>query len=106
MGVREHYKGMLDGMADPMMLVGLAEVTIQNFQIPTASMMSTVKSTASRYKSCPSGGGTYFPFTDSATIATFDGRIKNQYETCLVAMNEYVSDFVDKRSGTKKTSTW
>ena len=102
MGVREHYKGMSDGMADPMLLVGLAEITIPNYQMPTASMMSTIKSTVSRYKSCQSGGGTYFPFVDTATIASFDRRIKNQYTDSLSAMNEYVADFIDVQSGTKK----
>lgn len=102
MGVREHYKGMSDGMADPMLLVGLAEITIPNYQIPTASMMPTIKSTASRYKSCQSGGGTYFPFVDTAIVASFDQRIKTQYTTGLSAMNEYVADFIDVQSGTKK----
>ncbi len=102
MGVREHYKGMSDGMADPMLLVGLAEITIPNYQMPTASMMQTIKSTTSRYKSCQSGSGTYFPFTDTATVASFDQRIKTQYTTSLSAMNDYVADFIDVQSGTKK----
>lgn len=34
-------------------------------------MLATVKSATSRYKSCQANGGTYFPFSDGAVIASF-----------------------------------
>ena len=52
MGVREHYKGMSDGMADSILLMALAEIAIPDYRVPDASMMTTVKSATSRYKSC------------------------------------------------------
>lgn len=102
MGVREHYKGMSDGMADPILLMALAEIAIPDYRVPDASMMSTVKSTTSRYKSCQANGGTYFPFSDGAVIASFDSRIKNEYGRCLAAMRSYVADYIDVCGDTKK----
>ena len=102
MGVREHYKGMSDGMADPILLMALAEIAIPDYRVPDASMMTTVKSATSRYKSCQANGGTYFPFTDVAVVASFDGRVKNDYSRCLSAMNSYVEDYIDVCGETKK----
>lgn len=102
MGVREHYKGMSDGMADPILLMALAEIAIPDYSVPNASMMTTVKSATSRYKSCQANGGTYFPFTDVAVVASFDERVKNDYSRCLSAMNAYVEDYIDVFGETKK----
>lgn len=102
MGVREHYKGMSDGMADPILLMALAEIAIPDYSVPNASMMTTVKSATSRYKSCQANGGTYFPFTDVAVVASFDERVKNGYSRCLSAMNSYVEDYIDVFGETKK----
>lgn len=102
MGVREHYKGMSDGMADPILLMALAEIAIPDYRVPDASMMTTVKSATSRYKSCQANGGTYFPFTDVAVVASFDKRVKNDYSRCLAAMNSYVEDYIDICGKTKK----
>ena len=71
MGVRERYKGMSDGMADPIILMALAEIAIPDYRVPAASMMTTGKRATSRYKSCQANGGTYFPFTDVAGVARF-----------------------------------
>ena len=65
-------------------------------------MLATVKSTTSRYKSCQANGGTYFPFSDGAVIASFDERIKTDYSRCLAAMNSYVADYIDVCGDTKK----
>lgn len=102
MGVREHYKGISDGMADPILLMALTEIAIPDYRTPDASMMSTVKSATSRYKSCQANGGTYFPFSDGAVIASFDQRIKTDYKHCLAAMNSYVEDYIDVLGETKK----
>ena len=102
MGVREHYKGMSDGMADPILLMALAEIAIPDYRVPEASMMATVKSATSRYKSCQANGGTYFPFTDVAVVASFDERVKNDYIRCLAAMNSFVEDYIDVCGETKK----
>lgn len=102
MGVREHYKGMSDGMADPILLMALAEIAIPDYRVPDASMMATVKSATSRYKSCQANGGTYFPFADVAVVASFDDRVKNNYSRCLAAMNAYVVDYIDVCGETKK----
>lgn len=37
--VREHYKGESEGLDDPTRPVGLAKITIDGFQEPTASML-------------------------------------------------------------------
>ena len=102
MGVREHYKGMSDGMADPILLMALAEIAMPDYRTPDASMLATVKSATSRYKSCQANGGTYFPFSDGAVIASFDERIKTDYSRCLAAMNSYVADYIDVCGDTKK----
>lgn len=102
MGVREHYKGMSDGMADPMLLMDLVEIAKPDYQFPNYSMMGTVKSATSRYKSCQANGGTYLPVSDDAVIASFDERVKNEYSRCLAAMNSYVDDYIDVRGKTKK----
>lgn len=102
MGVREHYKGMSDGMADPILLMALAEIAMPDYRTPEASMLATVKSATSRYKSCQANGGTYFPFSDGAVIASFDERIKTDYSRCLAAMNSYVADYIDVCGDTKK----
>lgn len=93
---------MSDGMADPILLMALAEIAIPDYRVPDASMMSTVKSATSRYKSCQANGGTYFPFSDGAVIASFDSRIKNEYGRCLAAMKSYVADYIDVCGDTKK----
>ena len=102
MGVREHYKGISDGMADPILLMALAEIAMPDYRTPEASMLATVKSATSRYKSCQANGGTYFPFSDGAVIASFDERIKTDYCRCLAAMNSYVADYIDVCGDTKK----
>lgn len=102
MGVREHYKGMSDGMADPMLLMDLVEIAKPDYQFPNQSMMGTVKSATSRYKSCQANGGTYLPVSDDAVIASFDARVKNEYGRCLAAMNSYVEDYIDVGGDTKK----
>ena len=102
MGVREHYKGMSDGMADPILLMDLVEIAKPDYQFPNQSMMGTVKSATSRYKSCQANGGTYLPFSDDAVIASFDARVKSEYNRCLSAMNSYVDDYIDVGGDTKK----
>lgn len=102
MGIREHYKGMSDGMADPILLMALAEIAIPDYRVPDVSMLGTVKSATSRYKSCQANGGTYFPFSDGAVIASFDERIKTAYGRCLAAMSFYVDDYMDVCGDTKK----
>lgn len=102
MGVREHYQGMSDEMADPILLMALAEITIPDYRTPETSMLATVKSATSRYKSCQANGGTYFPFSDGAVIASFDERIKGDYNSCLAAMNSYVADYIAVCGDTKK----
>ena len=102
MGVREHYKGMSDGMADPILLMDLVEIAKPDYQFPDHSMMGTVKSATSRYKSCQANGGTYLPVSDDAVIASFDARVKSEYGRCLSAMNSYVEDYIDVGGDTKK----
>lgn len=102
MGVREHYRGMSDGMADPMLLMDLVEIAKPDYQFPDQSMMGTVKSATSRYKSCQANGGTYLPVSDDAVIASFNARVKNEYGRCLAAMNSYVDDYIDVGGDTKK----
>lgn len=89
-------------MADPILLMALAEIAIPDYRVPDASMMTTVKSVTSRYKSCQANGGTYFPFTDVAVVASFDERVKNDYSRCLAAMNSYVEDYIDVCGEAKK----
>ena len=36
MGVREHYKGISDGMADPILLMALTEIAIPDYRTPDA----------------------------------------------------------------------
>lgn len=102
MGVREHYKGMSDGMADPILLMDLVEIAKPDYRFPNNTMMGTVKSATSRYKSCQANGGTYLPVSDDAVIASFDNRVKNEYSRCLAAMNSYVNDYIDVGGDTKK----
>ncbi len=102
MGVRDHYMGDKDGLSDPEVLLGLAKVMVPDFKTPDASMMPTVKTATSKYKSCIAGCGTYFPFEDAATIATFNNRVKTQYSSCLSAMCSFVSTFIDAGTSTKK----
>lgn len=102
MGVREHYKGMSDGMADPILLMDLVEIAKPDYKFPNSTIMGTVKSATSRYKSCQANGGTYLPVSDDAVIASFDERIKNEYSRCLAAMNSYVDDYIDVGGDTKK----
>jgi len=102
MGVREHYKGMSDGMADPILMMDLVEIAKPDYQFPNQSMMGTVKSATSRYKSCQGNGGTYLPVSDDAVVASFDARMKNEYGRCLAAMNSYVEDYIDVGGDTKK----
>lgn len=89
-------------MADPILLMALAEIAMPDYRTPEASMLATVKSATSRYKSCQANGGTYFPFSDGAVIASFDERIKTDYSCCLTAMNSYVADYIDVCGDTKK----
>lgn len=89
-------------MADPILLMALAEIAMPDYRTPAASMLATVKSATSRYKSCQANGGTYFPFSDGAVIASFDERIKTDYSRCLTAMNSYVADYIDVCGDTKK----
>lgn len=89
-------------MADPILLMALAEIAIPDYRVPDSSMLATVKSATSRYKSCQANGGTYFPFSDGAVIASFDERIKTDYSRCLAAMNSYVADYIDVCGDTKK----
>lgn len=102
MGVRDHYLGKSDGLSDPSVLFGLAKVVATDWQEPLASAEKTVKGNTSRYKACKAAAGTYFPFEDSGAVASFDERIKNNYESCLAAMNLFADTFLEMGMQTKK----
>lgn len=101
-GVREHYMGTADGLSEPKMLVALAKVMTPDMQDPLESMMKTIKGNVFDYKTCKNAGGTYLPFGDAVARTAFDKRVKNDYETALTAMTEFVDGFIDIDSSTKK----
>lgn len=101
-GVREHYMGTADGLSEPKMLVALAKVMTPDMQEPLESMMKTIKGNVFDFKTCKNAGGTYFPFDDAVARTAFNNRVKNEYETVLVAMTEFIDGFIDVDSSTKK----
>lgn len=101
-GVREHYMGTADGLSEPKMLVALAKVMTPDIQEPLESMMKTIKGNVFDFKTCKNTGGTYFPFGDAVTKTAFDNRVKNEYETVIAAMTEFIDGFIDVDSSTKK----
>lgn len=102
MGVRDHYLGKSDGLSDPSVLLGLAKVVAADWQDPLASAEKTIKGNTSRYKACKAAAGTYFPFEDSGAVASFDDQVKNNYESCLTAMNVFADTFLEMGTQTKK----
>ena len=102
MGVRKHYMGESDGLSDPSMLIALIKVMIPDYIAPTTSMMGTFKGNTSDFKTCKISSSAYLPFKDSATLNTFDYRIKTDYRLALAEMSDFVATFIDAGTSTKK----
>lgn len=101
-GVREHYRGESDGLSDPEMLVALMKVVIPDYSEPTSTTKATFKGNTSDYKSCKISKGVYLPFGDSAVVSAFDNRVKSEYLRARIAMSDFVADFIDSGTSTKK----
>ncbi len=100
--VREHYIGESDGMSDPDVLIGLIKVIISDYPEPTSSNMGTFKGNTSEYKSCKISGSTYLPFNDTAALKAFDSRIRSDYHCALKEMSDFIAEFIDAGTSTKK----
>ena len=101
-GVREHYLGQSDGLSEPSVLLALAKIVAPNWKDPPSSAEKTISGNTSRYKSCKTGAGAYFPFEDISAITSFDERIKKNYIHSLSAMNSFVDSFLEIGTQTKK----
>ena len=90
-GVREHYRGESDGLTDPDVLIGLIMVIQPDYQRPKKKMSTKVND----FKSCNLSTGEYLPFGKTAEIEEFDNRVRNEYQTVLAAMSEFVDSYLE-----------
>ncbi len=102
MGVREHYKGLSDGLSEPNTLIALIKVINRDYRVPTLSMLRTFKGNTSEFKSCKISSSAYLPFGETAEVSAFDDRVKTEYRRALAAMSGFVAGFIDAGTSTKK----
>lgn len=98
MSAREHYKGESDGLTDPDVLIGLIEVINPDYQRPNKSIRTKVND----YKSCKQSKGEYLPFGNTAEVTEFDNRVKCDYLSELLAMTQFVQNFLEIGSSGKR----
>lgn len=92
MNAREHYDGDSDGLSDPEVLVGLIRVINPTYTDPGKEKLKTI---VNNYKRCETSTSTYFPFGDDQVISAFDKTIRNNYQTVLNGMIDFVNNFLD-----------
>lgn len=92
MNAREHYDGDSDGLSDPEVLVGLIRVINPTYTDPGKEKLKTI---VNNYKRCETSTSTYFPFGDDQVISAFDKTIRNNYQTALNGMIDFVNNFLD-----------
>lgn len=97
-----HYAGKKDGLTEYETLIALARVAIADIPIPTQTEIKTIQGNASEFKKCENAGGGYFPFGNRTTIVTFDKRVKNEYAKALLAMDEFIYNYIDVLGEAKK----
>lgn len=91
-GSRERSKGESDCLKDSDVLIGLIRIVNSNYQI---SKISTIKTMTNSYKSCTHSKGDYLPFDDDLIVNEFDRRVKTEYESVLLNMNDFIETFLD-----------
>ena len=98
----EFYKGVISGLSEPEALMGLAKVLIPDISKPMKTEEKSLKDNTRDFKACIRNGGTFFRLGDAAVLKTFDDRVKQQYKVPLKAMVDFVEEFLDVRTSTKK----
>ena len=96
---RQHYKGEMDGLSDPEVLIGLIKVINPDYQEPKEGAL---KGKTNDFKSCKTSTGQYLPFGETLEIEAFDERIRNEYQDALGAMTEFVALFLEIGTKVKK----
>ena len=96
---REHYRGERDGLSDPEVLVGLIRVINPDYKAPE---LNIIKSKTNEYKSCSTSTGKYFPFGNTAEMSEFARRIQTNYSSALEAMTEFVYEFLEIDTASKR----
>ena len=96
---REHYRGERDGLSDPEVLVGLIRVINPDYNAPE---LNIIKSKTNEYKSCSTSTGKYFPFGNTAEMSEFARRIQTNYSSALEAMTEFVYEFLEIDTASKR----
>lgn len=89
---RGHIDNERDGLSNPEVLSGLIRVINPDFKRPTKDTFGT---NTSEYMKCKISRGTYFPFDEPATINAFDQRVKNDYQSALILMSDFVDSFIE-----------
>ncbi len=92
---RANFLGETDGLSEPEVLFGLAQVVVPDINEPTISMKNTVKGDTSNFKLCKAAGGNTFMLSERPAKKAFDERVKNKYTDALNAMRVFVDDFIE-----------
>ena len=98
----ECYNGITSGLTEPEALLALAKTVIPDISKPMNSEMKTLKDNTRDFKACLSNGGGFFRFGDQAVLKSFDVRVKQDYKQPLAAMNDFMDEFLDIKTSTKK----
>lgn len=102
MSANGHYAGKKDGLTEYETLIGLARIIDSGIPEPMQTEIKTIQGNASEYKKCLSSGGGYFPYSNRAAMSAFDTKIKNNYQSVLKAMCDFVDEFIEVQGEIKK----
>jgi len=87
----EKLNGQRDGFSEQELFLGVIKVMFPDYD--TKRIPKSFKTNVSDYKSCKNNG-TNLPFYD-AVITAFDKRVKNDYQTSLTHMQQFVQKFLN-----------
>lgn len=97
-GRKEQLYGKRDGLSESETLTGLVKVMYPEFIEPSSGRTYTTNT--SDYKLCKNNGGN-LPFFEKE-IKAFNSRIKNDYKTALIQMQNFADRFIEVGGSVKK----
>lgn len=98
----DFYKGKQTGLSEPNILLNLSRIIVPDLKEFTKTMEQSVKDATRDFKICKSSGGNYFMLDDARALKNFDNDVKSNYAVTLARMNDFIEQFLDVRTSTKK----
>lgn len=90
---RNKLNGGTDGLTLPGMFAGL--IFVVTGEDASSFPGDTLRKCASNFKKCEPGGGVYVPFTDPATISSFNSEVQRKSPDLLKRMSGFIEAYLN-----------